>query len=191
MYNFSQEETSEKMTDLLQEPPCSEPGSPESQTRPSPPQSWPIYVSEWRHWRPAWSDGTAGHTTNRRRTRPDRTPFGYRVHPQDSARLIEDPVEQQTIFRLVELAQAPVSLRELCRRLDATGRRRRNGKRWADGGHGLIRELLRRNNAETPAAAKAAVLQRIETIRAKAADWYYPQTLSDDQASARARGERI
>ncbi len=127
-------------------------------------------------------------TNGRLRTRPDRTPYGWRPHPHNPARLVEDPLEQQTIFRLVELAQVPVSLRELCCRLDAAGRRRRNGQKWADGGHGLVQKILRREGILTAADATAAVLRRIEAVRARAADRYCPEVLSDDEARARARG---
>jgi len=127
-------------------------------------------------------------TNARRMTRPDRCPYGWKPHPKSPAVLVEDPQEQQTIFRLVELAQAPVSLRELCRRLDATGRRRRNGEKWADNGHGLVRTILLREGIRTPADATTAVQRRIEAIRARAADRYCPEVLSDDEARARARG---
>jgi len=102
----------------------------------------------------------------------------------------EAPREQGTIFCLIELAQAPVSLRELCRRLDATGRRRRDGKKWADKGHGLVRSILRREGILAPADATAAVQRRIEEIKRRAEDKYRPETLSDAEARAQARGGR-
>jgi hypothetical protein len=66
-------------------------------------------------------------TTGRLRTGPDRCPFGWKPHPRNPAMLVEDAAEQQTIFRLVELATVSVSFRELCRRLDAAGCKRRGG----------------------------------------------------------------
>ena len=50
---------------------------------------------------------------------------------------------------------------------------------------GLIR---RREGILTAADATAAVLKRIEAVRQRAADRYCPETLSDDEARARARG---
>ncbi len=71
-------------------------------------------------------------TNARRMTRLDRCPFGWRPHPKNPAVLIEDPMEQRTIFRLTELAQDPkASYREICRRLDLVGCKRRGGKKWA------------------------------------------------------------
>lgn len=126
-------------------------------------------------------------THARRMTRPDRCPFGWR--PGRNLRLLtEDTDEQRVIFRLVELAQDPkASFRELCRRLDAVGCKRRGGKKWA-GAHGLVRSILRREGILTPADATAAVRRRIEEIKRRAEDRYIPETLSDDEARARAKG---
>ncbi len=111
-------------------------------------------------------------TTGRRMTRPDKCPYGFRPHPKNSSRLIEDGSEQRTIFALIEMRQdATVSLRGLCQRLDAMGYKRRSGKPWA-ACHTLVRDILRRFNAETPAAATAFVLQRIADQKARAADRY-------------------
>ena len=78
-------------------------------------------------------------TNARRMTRPDRCPFGWKPHLRNPAVLVQDTAEQQIIFRLVEMAQDPkASYRELCRRLDAVGCKRRGGKKWA-GSHGLVR----------------------------------------------------
>ncbi len=128
-------------------------------------------------------------TNARRMTRPDRCPYGWRPHPHYPERLIEDTAEQHTIFRLVELAMVPVSFRELCRRLDRAGCTRRGGKKWA-GAHGLVRSILRREGILTPADATAAIQRRIEETKRRAEDRYVPETLSDDEARARARGER-
>jgi hypothetical protein len=126
-------------------------------------------------------------TNGRRMTRLDRCPYGWKPHPHNPAVLIQDEVEQQTIYCLVEMAQVSISFRELCRQLDAHGRKRRGGKKWA-GAHGLVRSILRREGILTPADATAAVLRRIEAIRARAADRYRPETLSDDEVRTRARG---
>jgi hypothetical protein len=105
--------------------------------------------------------------------------------------LIQDTDEQHVIFRLVELAQDPeASLRELCRRLNAVGCKRRGGKTWA-GAHGLVRSILRREGILTPADATAAVQRRIEETKRRAEDKYRPEILSDAEARAQARGERL
>ena len=60
--------------------------------------------------------------------------------------LVQDPLEQQTIFALIEAAQNPaMSLRALCRHLDSMGIKRRGGKKWV-GGDSLVRDLLRWNS---------------------------------------------
>ena len=129
-------------------------------------------------------------THARRMTRPDRCPFGWRPG-RDPRLIIQDTDEQRIIFRLVELAQDPeASLRELCRRLDAVGCKRRGGKNWT-GAHGLVRSILRREGILTPADATAAVQRRIEETKRRAEDKYRPEILSDDDARARARGERL
>ena len=188
------------MPDPLAEPPCSEPGPPEPQALAEPSETLAglcrrVAALEALPERVAALEALEARRARKRpvsdgrlRTRPDKTPYGWRPHPHDPGRLVEDPREEGTIFCLIELAQAPVSLRELCRRLDATGRRRRNGKKWADNGHGLVRSILRREGILTAADATAAVQQRIEAVRARAADRYCPETLSDDEARARARG---
>lgn len=128
-------------------------------------------------------------TNARRRTRPDRCPFGWRPG-RDPGVLIQDADEQRIIFRLVEMAQnRKASYRELCRRLDAVGCKRRGGKKWA-GAHGLVRSILRREGIVTPEDATAAVQRRIEETKRRAKDKYRPVILSDDEARAQARGER-
>jgi len=104
----------------------------------------------------------------RRMTRSDKCPYGWKPHPKNPAVLIQDTAEQQSIFRLVEMAQDPkASFRELCRRLDNVGCKRRGGKKWA-GAHGLVRSILRREGILTPEDARAAVQRRIEEARARA-----------------------
>jgi hypothetical protein len=125
----------------------------------------------------------------RRVTRVDKCPFGWKPKPTNMAVLIEDTAEQQIIFRLVEMAQdAKASFRELCRRLDNVGCKRRGGKSWA-GAHGLVRSILRREGILTPGDARAAVQRRIEEAKRRAGDRYRPEVLSDDEARARARGD--
>lgn len=127
-------------------------------------------------------------TNARRMTRLDRCPYGWRPHPKNPAVLIQDTEEQKAVFRLVELAQDPkASYRELCRRLDAVGCKRRGGKKWA-GAHGLVRAILRRENVLSAEDARAAVQRRIEETKRKAEDKYRPETLSDDEARARGNG---
>lgn len=115
-------------------------------------------------------------SNGRRMTRFDRCPYGWKPHPKNPAVLIQDPLEQQMILRIIELAQIPaMGSRAMCRHLDSLGYKRRGGKKWA-GAHGLVRAILKRNNAETPAAAKLRVLERIAAARERAADWYHRPT---------------
>jgi hypothetical protein len=128
-------------------------------------------------------------TNARRMTRPDRCPYGWKPHPKNLVVLIEDPMEQRTIFRLIELAQDPkASYRELCRRLDAVGCRRRGGQKWA-GAHGLVRSVLRREGIFTPEDARGAVQRRIEEAKRRAQNKYRPEILTDAEARAEARGD--
>ena len=130
-------------------------------------------------------------TNARRMTRLDRCPFGWKPHPKNPAVLIQDTAEQQSILRLVEMAQDPkASYRELCRRLDAVGCKRRGGKKWA-GAHGLVRSILRREGILTPEDARAAVQRRIEEAKRRAQNRYRPESLTDAEALAEARGERL
>jgi hypothetical protein len=46
-------------------------------------------------------------TNGRRITRPNRCPYGWKPHPHNAAVLIQDAIEQKTIFRLIEMAQDP------------------------------------------------------------------------------------
>jgi hypothetical protein len=87
--------------------------------------------------------GQAPRTAIKRMGRVDRCPFGWRPDPRENAKLLPDREEQETIGRARLLAAAGLSLREICRRLDQQGRPRR-GKKWADGGHGLLRSILAR-----------------------------------------------
>lgn len=130
-------------------------------------------------------------TNARRMTRLDRVPFGWKPHPRNSRLLIQDIDEQRIIFRLVEMAQDPkASYRELARRLDAVGCKRRGGKNWV-GSHGLVRAILRRENVLSAEDARAAVQRRIEESKRRAKDKYLAEILSDDEARAQARGERL
>ncbi len=107
-----------------------------------------------------------------RLTRKDRCPYGWRPDSRAPAKLVPDAGEFETIHALIELRQnSQFSLRTLCRLLDSTGHKRRGGKKWA-GCHKLVRDILRRFNAETPAAAAAFILKQIAEQKARAADRY-------------------
>ncbi len=108
---------------------------------------------------------------DRRLTRLDRCPFGYRPHPHDPAALTPDEDEQEAIERIVEFRQdSALSLMEICSLLDMRGRQRR-GKRWSDaGGKTLVRSILLRSNAGTPEEARLRVQERIKE-RAKTQGW--------------------
>ena len=116
----------------------------------------------------------------------DRTPFGWRVDLRNPALMVKYAEEQGVIFNLLELAEAPdASLRELCRRADRRGLRRRNGKPWA-GAHGLVRSILKRECAETPAGAAAAVQRWIAEIRRKAEDFHHTRLTDYEAGLARS-----
>ncbi len=121
-------------------------------------------------------------------TRPDKTPYGWKPHPKNPALLIEDRLEQQTIFKLIEFAAQGASYRELARRLDLAGYKRRGGKQWASA-HGLVRSILRRQGILTPADAVAAVHRQIQQVKRRAMDQLIPKSVSDDQARSWLRGD--
>jgi len=95
-------------------------------------------------------------TNGRRMTRLDRTPYGWKASEKDRAVLVRDEQEQEVIKRIVGMAQRPLSFREMGRRLDADGFRRRRGKLWR-GAHTLVRSILRREGLYTPADAEATL----------------------------------
>src|SRR6476620_4253953 len=76
----------------------------------------------------------------RRMTRPDRCPYGWRIHPSDPTRLIEDVEEQATIARIRQAHKNGAGLREIGRMLERAGIDCRGG-RWV---HTTIRSILRR-----------------------------------------------
>jgi DNA invertase Pin-like site-specific DNA recombinase len=76
----------------------------------------------------------------RRMTRPDRCPYGWRVHPSDPTRLIEDTEEQATIARIRQAHKNGAGLREIGRMLERAGIDCRGGK-WS---HTTIGSILRR-----------------------------------------------
>jgi DNA invertase Pin-like site-specific DNA recombinase len=76
----------------------------------------------------------------RRMTRPDRCPYGWRPHPAEPDRLMEDADEQRVILRIREERRHGRGLREIARRLDLAGIACRGG-RWS---HSTIRSVLRR-----------------------------------------------
>jgi DNA invertase Pin-like site-specific DNA recombinase len=77
----------------------------------------------------------------RRMTRADRCPFGWRTHPAEPNRLMEDADEQRVIVRIREEHKHGRGLREIARRLDAAGISCRGG-RWS---HTTIRSVLLRS----------------------------------------------
>ena len=76
----------------------------------------------------------------RRMTRPDRCPYGWRVHPSDPTRLIEDMEEQAAIARIRQAHKNGGGLREIARSLDRAGIDCRGGS-WS---HTTIASILRR-----------------------------------------------
>jgi hypothetical protein len=69
-------------------------------------------------------------------------PFGSKPDPHNDKNLVPDPDEEETIsLALAERAKG-AGLREICRRLDRMGRKRR-GKPWV-GGHAELGTILKR-----------------------------------------------
>ena len=180
------------MTDLLQEPQCSEPGPPESQTMTEFTETLAdlcgrvaalgqqeavlgqrvAALEALARKRPVSRSSAywIGRRNVPRMTRPDRCPFGWKPDPSNPALLIQDGFEQHTIWYLIEAAQNPaMGPRALCRFLDSRGCKRRGGKRWA-GAHSLVTSILKRHSAETPAAATLRIRERIAAMQARAAD---------------------
>jgi hypothetical protein len=82
-----------------------------------------------------------------RRTRRDRCPFGWRPHSSEhSTKLVPDVGEQKTIVFILDAASTGVGLHAICRLLDSYGMPRR-GKKWASGGHTLVRAIIQRAKA--------------------------------------------
>jgi DNA invertase Pin-like site-specific DNA recombinase len=77
----------------------------------------------------------------RRMTRPDRCPYGWRPDPSNSDRLVEDAEEQATIRRIWDERRVGRGMREIARRLDASGTACRGG-RWS---HTTVRSVLLRS----------------------------------------------
>jgi len=98
-------------------------------------------------------------TNARRMTRVDRCPYGWKPSEKDSHVLVKYEPEQEVIRRMIGLATKPLSLREICRRLDTEFYRRRGYKPWT-GAHGLVRSVLRREGIFAPDDAIAAVQRR-------------------------------
>lgn len=67
-------------------------------------------------------------------------PYGYMVDPRDKKRIVVDDNEQRIIGVVCDFRRRGMSLRAICRSLEATGDRAR-GKRWH---HGTIRRILER-----------------------------------------------
>jgi hypothetical protein len=94
-----------------------------------------------------------------RLSRSDRTPFGWKTSTRDPSVLVQDVFEQQTIQRVIELAQVPAhGPRVICRILDSLGLKRR-GKRWT-GAHSLIKSILAREGISTASDAERLVRSR-------------------------------
>ena len=68
-------------------------------------------------------------------------PFGTKIDPNDSARLIPDPAEQATIATIRRLHKRGLGQREIARRLTASGADRRGRTDWS---HVLVGRILRR-----------------------------------------------
>jgi site-specific DNA recombinase len=83
----------------------------------------------------------------RRMTRPDRCPYGWRPDPSDPHRLVEDAEEQAVIRQIREHRRKGCGLREIARRLDATGIACRGG-RWS---HTTVRSVLLRQRSSPTA----------------------------------------
>lgn len=77
----------------------------------------------------------------KRVTHPSKTPYGWMTDPEDRDRLIEEPVEQMTLARMIELRDENRSLRSIARILDEEGRTTREGGPWR---HHVIKAILAR-----------------------------------------------
>jgi hypothetical protein len=76
--------------------------------------------------------------------RPGRCLYGFHPHPRIPWKLVENYDEQRAITVMLECAAQGAGPRAICQRLDSLGFRRRNKKRWVDGGHTLVLSILRR-----------------------------------------------
>ncbi len=125
-------------------------------------------VGELKAWRAAKKWNPAGSL----QTRPDRPPFGWKVHPHNPKKLTADPFEQKAVLVLIELRQnTTASLRSMARELDRQGFKRRNGKKWADGGHTIIKCILKCAGAATAEDARRLVADRIRAQQTERAAW--------------------
>jgi len=108
---------------------------------------------------------TAG---GRLRTRPDRTPYGWRCR-SGSTKLVPEKSEQMTISLLLEACRDEnLSLRDLGKFLDSYGRKRRTGGSWAKA-PGLIRAILLRCGVQTAEDAEKVLAERIAATQGRAA----------------------
>ena len=78
--------------------------------------------------------------TDRRMTRPDRCPYGWRTDPTSADRLAEDAEEQAVNTRIRQERAKGRSLRDIARTLERAGIACRGG-RWS---HSTVRAVLRR-----------------------------------------------
>jgi hypothetical protein len=131
---------------VLEEPRCPPPGAPESQTMTTLAETVADVCRRLAIVEARLTPKPRRVITGTRRTgwRPGRHPFGTRPHPRIPGRLVEDVDEQHTINLVVQARADGMGPRSICTLLDTMGRKRRNGKRWANGGHSLVRSILQR-----------------------------------------------
>lgn len=67
--------------------------------------------------------------------------------PQDPKRTVDDPDQQRSIARILELNASGLSLRKIAAQLDSEGFRNPNGDHWT---HTLVQSVLKREKEKTP-----------------------------------------
>ncbi len=80
------------------------------------------------------------HQANGRRMSKE-PPFGFAVDPTDTASLIENEAEQQTIERIVSMKESDMSLRAICRQLQSDGIKCRSKNNWH---HTTVKKIIER-----------------------------------------------
>lgn len=86
------------------------------------------------------SEAMRHHQANGRRM-SNRTPFGWKLDPDDSSRMIEDTHEQEVIQFVIKLHQQSMSYRQICRELEQQGIQCRGRAQWF---HQTIKTILQR-----------------------------------------------
>jgi len=81
--------------------------------------------------------------SGRRMTRPDKLPYGEMPDPNDPSRTVPCSYEVNVINRILALHSDGMSLRKICRQLEADGISPR-GKEWR---HGTIKSIINRHSA--------------------------------------------